>query len=96
MCRISRRPVESIFNEEAYLKGGRSFLAGKQDLLAPDISSSQAFGIGHWSSAATVEYLKTGQTHEKRFIAPESCPVNFYRNGADSDLKAIAEYLRAP
>jgi D-sorbitol dehydrogenase (acceptor) len=94
-CGTCHNTPESLFNEEAYLRGGRSVLASKHEMPAPDISSSKVYGIGDWSAEEIVRYLKTGQTADKRFVNPEGCPVSFYKNASDTDLEAIAEYLRS-
>lgn len=63
---------------------------------APNISSDPVSGIGNWSQAQLVEYLKTGRTVGKNQAAGPMAEAvqNSLQYLPDSDLNAIAFYLK--
>ncbi|MEG3132416.1 cytochrome c [Rouxiella sp. T17] len=63
---------------------------------APNISSDPVSGIGNWSQAQLVEYLKTGRTVGKNQAAGPMAEAvqNSLQYLPDADLNAIAFYLK--
>ncbi len=63
---------------------------------APNISSDPVSGIGNWSQAQLVEYLKTGRTAGKNQAAGGMAEAvqNSLQYMPDADLNAIAFYLK--
>ena len=64
---------------------------------APNISSNPAAGIGNWSEAELVQYLQTGHAPGKGQAAGGMAEAvqNSLQFLPESDLKAIAVYLKA-
>ena len=64
---------------------------------APNISSSPAAGIGNWSEAELVQYMQTGHAPGKGQAAGGMAEAvqNSLQFLPESDLKAIAVYLKA-
>lgn len=74
----------------AYLQGGE--LAGWH---APEITGNPYVGIGGWSDAQLVQYLKTGSNHVAVASGPMAEAVtNSTQHMRDEDLYAIAAYLK--
>lgn len=63
---------------------------------APNITSHPVSGIGGWSDAELVQYLKTGNQPGKASTAGGMAEVidNSLRHLSDDDVKAIVAYLR--
>ena len=93
-CGGCHNAAGGILGAETYLAGGSTIYLDGEEKLAPDISGSQTHGIGSWSDADIVQYLRTGTTPDKRAINPAFCPVMYYRNGTDAELSAMAAYLK--
>jgi len=93
-CQSCHDGPPSILSAGAYLVGGRTIRSTKGEKVAPAITNSEVYGIGAWSVSSIVEYLMTGRTPDKRFVDPEFCPVGFYRMADESDLIALARYLK--
>lgn len=74
----------------AFLQGGE--LAGWH---APEITGNPYVGIGGWSDAQLVQYLKTGSNHVAVASGPMAEAVtNSTQHLRDEDLYAIAAYLK--
>ncbi|MDJ0387486.1 c-type cytochrome [Roseomonas sp. E05] len=72
------------------LKGG-----ALQGWFAPNITADKHLGIGAWSEAEIVDYLRTGHTARTAASGPMSEVVAYSTSQmTDADLKAIATYLR--
>jgi mono/diheme cytochrome c family protein len=66
-----------------------------QGWFAPDLTSDAAAGLGSWSQADIVEYLQTGRSAHSLASGPMAEAVeNSTSKMNDSDLKAIAVYLK--
>jgi mono/diheme cytochrome c family protein len=75
----------------AYLKGGVL-----QDWFAPNITADDRRGIGRWSVADLVTYLKTGANPDAVATGDMSEEiVHSSSNMTDDDLNAIAVYLKS-
>jgi mono/diheme cytochrome c family protein len=69
--------------------------ASLQDWFAPDITTHKTLGIGDWSQADLVTYLKTGWNAHAAATGPMAEAVeNSTSHMADADLAAIATYLK--
>jgi mono/diheme cytochrome c family protein len=82
------------------LLGGdtRAYLQGSNlgDWHAPDITSNPHTGIGQWSEAQIVQYLKLGSNHVAVASGPMAEAVtNSTQHLSDEDLQAIARYLKS-
>lgn len=74
----------------AFLQGGE--LAGWH---APEITGDPYVGVGGWSDAQLVQYLKTGSNHVAVASGPMAEAVtNSTQHMRDEDLYAIAAYLK--
>jgi mono/diheme cytochrome c family protein len=74
-----------------HLQGGD---AG-ESWFAPSLSSDLRDGIGNWSVAQIVEYLKTGSNHQSATAGPMTdVIINSTQYLSDEDLHAIAVYLK--
>jgi mono/diheme cytochrome c family protein len=74
-----------------YLQG-----AYLQDWSAPDITNDARTGLGHWSIADIVTYLKTGHNRMTAATGPmaEAVDLSFSKMTND-DVTAIATYLKS-
>ncbi len=73
------------------------YLRGNQidNWTAPNITNDMQAGLGKWSVADIVQYLKTGQTRSSLASGPMKDVIeNSTSKMADADLKAIAVYLK--
>jgi mono/diheme cytochrome c family protein len=67
-----------------------------QGWFAPDITGDTNQGLGQWSEADITEYLKTGHNRISAATGPMTEEiVNATSQYSDSDLKAIAVYLKS-
>jgi mono/diheme cytochrome c family protein len=73
------------------------YLQGNQidNWTAPNITNDMQAGLGKWTVADIVQYLKTGQTRFSLASGPMKDVIeNSTSKMADADLKAIAVYLK--
>ncbi len=63
-------------------------------VYSSNLTTDPATGIGTWTKQDIVKLLKTGETPEGRMVAP-MMPWRAYSQASDSDLAAIAEYLKS-
>jgi mono/diheme cytochrome c family protein len=76
---------------DQYLEGG--YLQGWS---APDITNDARVGLGHWSQADLVDYLKSGHNRVTAATGPMGEVVTLSTAYmTDSDLNAIATYLKS-
>ncbi len=69
--------------------------ASLQGWFAPDITSDNARGIGGWSAADVVAYLKTGHNAYSMASGPMAEAIeNSTSRMSDADLEAVAAYLK--
>lgn len=61
---------------------------------APDIRGTSEAGLESWSEEEILHYLISGETPSGRAVSKEACPWNYYQRMTESDLKAIARYLK--
>lgn len=76
---------------------GKPFRGGFLDnWLAPDLTGNGRTGLGAWSQAEIVEYLKTGRNPRAQAAGPMAEVVSYSTSlMSDQDLNAIATYLKA-
>ena len=92
-CSTCHTPRNFLMGE----KGG-SALAGAQlgSWHAPNITSDKVSGVGGWSDAELVQYLKTGHVEGKGQAggAMAEAVTNSFQHLRDDDIAAIVAYLR--
>ncbi|MEZ0207350.1 cytochrome c [Ideonella sp.] len=93
-CSACHTPRNALMAEQI----GKSFLAGGSvgPWFAPNITPDTASGIGGWTEAELVQYLKTGRVDGKAQAAGPMAEAieHSLQHLPDEDLKAIAVYLR--
>jgi mono/diheme cytochrome c family protein len=94
-CQSCHNGPSTLLTEEQPFAGGKTIVTESGERIAPGITGAEVDGLGNWSEQEIVHYLQSGETPEGRAIDPEFCPVEFYRNAAPADLKAIAHFLKA-
>ena len=78
-------------------KTGKAYQGGDAGMhwYAPGLGDNLRDGVGNWSSAEIVEYLKTGANAKSATAGPMTEVVmNSTRYFTDADLQAIAVYLK--
>ncbi len=77
------------------LSGGYAS-GGHQGWFAPSIAGEQRAGLGSWSAAEIVEYLKTGSNARTVTAGPMNEVIaNSTSHFSDADLAAVAVYLKS-
>lgn len=94
-CGSCHSRPETIFGSEQYLAGGLPIRFDGESKQAPDITNSQVYGLGSWSEADIVAYLRSGRRPDGTSVDTRYCPVPFYQRSQESDLLAIAKFLKA-
>jgi len=91
-CAACHTPTNLLGAEESK----RAFQGGTLDnWVAPDLTSDPRVGLGSWSRADIVEYLKTGRNTHANAGGPMGEVVSFSTSlMTDGDLEAIATYLQ--
>jgi mono/diheme cytochrome c family protein len=76
---------------------GRAFTGSViNNTVAPDLTSNPRTGLGRWSNADIVEYLRTGRNRHANASGPMAEVVTYSTSElSNSDLFAIATYLKA-
>jgi mono/diheme cytochrome c family protein len=91
-CGACHTPLNAFGANKAsqFLQGNRI-----DDWTAPNITNDQQSGLGKWSVDDIVQYLKNGQTRTTTASGPMRDVIeNSTSKMAETDLKAIAVYLR--
>ena len=91
-CGACHTPMNGLgaSRDSAYLQGNLL-----QGWVAPNITADARMGIGGWTEAAIVEYLRTGRNDVAAASGPMAEVVmNSTALMADADLHAIALYLK--
>jgi mono/diheme cytochrome c family protein len=93
-CSACHSPRNALMAEQ----DGKAFLSGGSvgAWYAPNITSDARSGIGGWTEAELVQYLRTGAVHAKAQAAGPMAEAieNSLQYLPPSDLKAIAVYLQ--
>lgn len=94
-CGNCHSPVDQNGNRNGpALSGGPAILAPVFTAYPPNITPDVATGIGAWSEDQIVDALRNGRRPDGRMLRPPM-PVPFYRTLSDTDVHAIAIYLRS-
>ncbi|MFT0866142.1 c-type cytochrome [Pseudomonas sp. CAM1A] len=97
-CGSCHTPRGLAFNEKALDEGGAPFLAGAllDGWYAPSLRQDHNTGLGRWSEAEIVQFLKTGRNrHAVVYGSMTEAFNNSTQFMSDDDLGAIARYLKA-
>jgi len=97
-CGACHTPRGVAWNEQALDDGSPLYLSGGvlDFWSAPNLREDLGAGLGRWSTAELVEFLKTGHNREGTafgsmvFVVRDSTPYL-----SDADLEAIAAYLKS-
>ena len=66
------------------------------DWVAPDLTGNPRIGLGRWSAADIVEFLKTGRNAHSNAAGTMAEVVSYSTSQmSDADLQAIATYLKS-
>jgi hypothetical protein len=94
-CGSCHNTPAGVFSAEGYLSGGGEVSTAKGTKIAPGITGSEHDGIGGWSEAEIVRYLKSGRTPDGKLIDSDYCPVGFYALADDGDLGELARFIKS-
>ncbi|CAM3044976.1 c-type cytochrome [Pseudomonas plecoglossicida] len=97
-CGSCHTPRGLAFNEKALDEAGAPFLAGAllDGWYAPSLRNDHNTGLGRWSEAQVVQFLKTGRnSHAVVFGSMTEAFNNSTQFMTDDDLAAIARYLKS-
>ncbi len=87
----TRKDIFGADERSADLQGGEV-----QGWFAPNITGDPSKGLGRWSVEDIVDYLKSGHNAAAGATGPMAEEIGFSStNMTDSDLKAIATYLKS-
>lgn len=92
-CGVCHSTPATLLTNEVYLGGGDATIEGEA-VSAPALIGGKET-MSYWSEGAIALYLQTGKRPDGSYIDPAKCPVEFFKNGAESDLQAIALYIRS-
>lgn len=94
-CQSCHNSPSGLIEDEGYLQGGKTVQSDKGEVVAPALGGSFTNGLGAWGEQDIVRYLRSGMTVQKRYVDPSYCPTNFYSNSSETDLQAIARFLKS-
>jgi len=97
-CGSCHTPRGLAFNEKALDESGKPFLAGAllDGWYAPSLRQDPNTGLGRWSEAQIVQFLKTGRNaHAVVYGSMTEAFNNSTQFMEDADLAAIARYLKS-
>jgi mono/diheme cytochrome c family protein len=97
-CGSCHTPRGLAFNEKALDEGGKAFLAGAllDGWYAPSLRDDHNTGLGRWSEAQIVQFLKHGRNqHAVVYGSMTEAFNNSTQFMSDDDLAAIARYLKS-
>ncbi|MDF9756143.1 c-type cytochrome [Pseudomonas hunanensis] len=97
-CGSCHTPRGLAFNEKALDESGAPFLAGAllDGWYAPSLRQDHNTGLGRWSEAEIVQFLKSGRNrHAVVYGSMTEAFNNSTQFMSDDDLGAIARYLKA-
>lgn len=93
-CASCHSSPATLLTSSVYLGGGEiQTERGKK--AAPNLTGALNYGLGAWDEKDIVGYLRTGNRPDGSSVDPAFCPVGFYRNASETDLFAIAKYLKS-
>ena len=97
-CGSCHSPRGLAFNEKALDETGKPYLAGAllDGWYAPSLRDDHNTGLGRWSEAEIVQFLKTGRNkHAVVYGSMTEAFNNSTQFMTDDDLTAIARYLKS-
>ncbi|AXQ48391.1 c-type cytochrome [Pseudomonas vlassakiae] len=97
-CGSCHTPRGLAFNEKALDEAGTPFLAGAllDGWYAPSLRNDHNTGLGRWSEAEIVQFLKAGRNqHAVVYGSMTEAFNNSTQFMSDEDLSAIARYLKS-
>jgi len=97
-CGSCHTPRGLAFNEKALSEHGSAFVAGAllDGWYAPSLRNDPNTGLGRWSEADIVRFLKTGRNqHAVVYGSMTEAFNNSTQFMSDDDLAAIARYLKS-
>lgn len=93
-CARCHNAPDNTFSSGEYLGGGQDIHHEAGEKIAANITNSEADGIGDWSENEIVSYLQSGERPSGKKVDTRFCPIEFYRNAPEADLRSIALYLK--
>jgi mono/diheme cytochrome c family protein len=97
-CGACHTPRGIAYEEHGYTQDSSRYLTGgvNDHWLAPNLAGARATGLGDWSEADIVAFLKSGHAPGRMAFGPMSQVVSdSLQHLDDADLDAIANYLKA-
>ncbi|MGH8256683.1 MAG: c-type cytochrome, partial [Steroidobacteraceae bacterium] len=97
-CGACHTPRGWLFEEKALTQSKRIYLSGAplDDWSAADLDGDAAFGLGRWSEADLVQFLKTGHNASGTAFGSMIDVINYSTQYlSDADNAAIAHYLKS-
>lgn len=97
-CGSCHTPRGLAFNEKALTDSSPLYLSGAplDGWYAPSLRGDANRGLGHWSEADIVQFLKSGRNqHAVVFGSMTDAFNNSTQYMSDDDLRAIAHYLKS-
>jgi mono/diheme cytochrome c family protein len=97
-CGACHTPRGWLFEEKALTQSKRVYLSGAplDDWSAADLDGDTAFGLGRWSEADLVQFLKTGHNASGTAFGSMIDVINYSTQYlTDADNEAIAHYLKS-
>jgi mono/diheme cytochrome c family protein len=94
-CGVCHDGKPGFFGGRTPLEGGREVRLDIGAKVAPNIRGRDRRGLLRWSEDAVVTFLDSGKTASGKRVDSRFCPVEFYKNGSDSDKQAIAVYVKS-
>jgi mono/diheme cytochrome c family protein len=97
-CSACHTPRGLLMQEKALTQEKPIYLSGASldNWSAPDLRGDNAYGLGRWSEAQLVEYLKTGHNAFGTAFGSMIDAINYSTQFlTDADNQAIAHYLKS-
>ncbi|HLK71181.1 MAG TPA: cytochrome c [Steroidobacteraceae bacterium] len=97
-CGACHTPRGWLFQEKGLSQSSRSYLAGAplDNWSAADLTGDGAYGLGRWSEADLVQFLKTGHNASGTAFGSMIDVINYSTQFlSDADNVAMAHYLKA-
>jgi len=97
-CGSCHTPRSFAYQEKADNEAGAAFLSGAtlDNWHASDLTGNLASGLGRWNEDDIVAFLKTGRSEQgDAFGSMQDVISNSTQYMTDTDLKAIAHYLKS-
>lgn len=96
-CGSCHTPRGLAYEERGYSQTSRHYLTGgiNDHWFAPNLSAVAAIGLGRWSEADIVTFLKTGHGKSMAFGPMKQVVGESTQHVDDEDLASIAVYLKS-